>query len=71
MEATRTVGARFVVVDALHEPAAVFYERLGFRRPTNSLLLVQKVADIQAAHDAQRPRDANDPPESEEIHTLP
>ena len=52
VDATRTVGARFVVVDALHEQAAVFYERLGFRRLPDSLLLVQKVADIQAAHDA-------------------
>lgn len=51
VDATRTVGARFVVVDALHEQAAVFYERLGFRRLPNRLLLVQKVADIQAAHD--------------------
>lgn len=52
VQATRTVGARFVVVDALHEQAAVFYQRLGFRRLPDSLLLVQKVADIQAAHDA-------------------
>lgn len=52
VEATRTVGARFVVVDALHERAALFYERLGFRRLPDSLLLVQKIADIQAAHDA-------------------
>ncbi|GAC1610919.1 MAG: GNAT family N-acetyltransferase [Mycobacteriales bacterium] len=52
VEVTRTVGARFVVVGALHERAAVFYERLGFRRLPDSLLLVQKVADIQAAHDA-------------------
>jgi GNAT superfamily N-acetyltransferase len=52
VDATRTVGARFVVVDALHEPAALFYERHGFRRLPDRLLLVQKVADIQAAHDA-------------------
>jgi predicted N-acetyltransferase YhbS len=52
VEATRTVGARVVVVDALHEGAAVFYERLGFRRIPNGLLLVQKVADIRVAHDA-------------------
>ena len=50
VDATRTVGARFVVVDALHEGAALFYERLGFRRLPGSLLLVQKVADIAAAH---------------------
>lgn len=49
VDATRTVGARLVVVDALHESAARFYERLGFRRVPQSLLLVQKVADIAAA----------------------
>lgn len=51
VDATRTVGARFVVVDALHESVAEFYERLGFRRVPQSLLLVQKIADIAAAHD--------------------
>jgi len=49
--ATKTVGARLVVIDALHEHVAVRYERFGFRRLPNSLLLVQKVADIVAAHD--------------------
>jgi GNAT superfamily N-acetyltransferase len=53
LDATRTVGARFVAVDALHEKAAAFYERLGFRRVPDSLLLVQKVADIRAAHDVE------------------
>ena len=51
VEATRTVSAHLVVVDALHEKVAAFYEHLGFRRIPNSLLLVQKVADISAAHD--------------------
>jgi len=51
VEATRTVGARFVVIDALHERVAVRYQRFGFRRIPNSLLLVQKVADIAAAHE--------------------
>ena len=51
LDATRTVGARFVAVDALHETAAAFYERFGFRRVPDSLLLVQKVADIRAARD--------------------
>ena len=51
LDATRTVGARFVAVDALHEKAAGFYERLGFRRVPDSLLLVHKVADIRAARD--------------------
>ncbi|MDP9100615.1 MAG: GNAT family N-acetyltransferase [Actinomycetota bacterium] len=51
VDATRTVGARLVVVDALHEKAAVFYERYGFRRVPGSLRLVQKVADIAAGND--------------------
>ncbi|MGN6413396.1 GNAT family N-acetyltransferase [Flexivirga sp.] len=49
VEATQTVAARLVVVDALHERVAIFYESLGFRRVPDSLLLVQKVADIEAA----------------------
>jgi GNAT superfamily N-acetyltransferase len=49
VEATQTVAARLVVVDALHEHVARFYESLGFRRLPDSLLLVQKVADIEAA----------------------
>lgn len=51
VDATRTVGARLVVVDALHEKAAAFYERYGFRPVAGSLRLVQKVADIAASHD--------------------
>jgi len=38
-----------VVVDALHEVVVRFYESLGFRRAPGSLLLVQKIADIEAA----------------------
>ena len=49
--ATRTVAARFVVVDALHERAAAFYEHHGFRRVPGTLRLVQKVSDIAAAVD--------------------
>ncbi|MFT4294197.1 MAG: GNAT family N-acetyltransferase [Micropruina sp.] len=49
VEATRTVAARVVVVDALTEPVARFYETLGFRRVPGSLRLVQKVTDIAAA----------------------
>ena len=49
VEATQTVAARLVVVDALHERVAHFYESLGFRRIPNSLLLVQKITDIEAA----------------------
>ncbi|MBW3640304.1 MAG: GNAT family N-acetyltransferase [Actinobacteria bacterium] len=49
LEATRTVAARLVVVEALHEQAAVFYERLGFTRLPGTLRLVQKLADVEAA----------------------
>ncbi|HEX4016817.1 MAG TPA: GNAT family N-acetyltransferase [Frankiaceae bacterium] len=49
VDATRTVAARLVVVDALHEKVAHFYERLGFRRIPGSLVLVQKIADVEAA----------------------
>lgn len=41
--ATDLVAARFVVVDALHENAATFYEQHGFRRIPNTLRLVQKI----------------------------
>lgn len=44
VDATRTVAARPVVVDALHERVARFYESLGSRRIPGSLLLVQKVS---------------------------
>lgn len=46
---TQTVAARLVVVDALHERVARFYESLGFRRVPDSLLLVQKITDVEAA----------------------
>ena len=49
--ATQTVAARFVVVDALHERAAGFYEHHGFRRVPGTLRLVQKVSDVAAAID--------------------
>lgn len=47
--ATRTVAARLVVVDALTEHVAQFYETLGFRRLPASLLLVQRISDIESA----------------------
>jgi GNAT superfamily N-acetyltransferase len=50
--ATDIVAARFVVVDALHEKAAGFYQPHGFRRIPDSLRLIQKVSDIAAALDA-------------------
>jgi GNAT superfamily N-acetyltransferase len=51
VDATQTVAARLVVVDAIHERVAQFYESVGFRRVPGSLLLVQKVSDIEAALD--------------------
>lgn len=48
IDATRTVAARLVVVDALHQRVAQFYESLGFRHIPDSLLLVQKLTDIEA-----------------------
>lgn len=47
--ATALVTVRFVVVDALHETAATFYEHYGFRRIPGTLRLVQKVSDVVAA----------------------
>lgn len=47
--ATALVAARFVVVDALHEKAATFYEHHGFRRIPDTLRLVQKISDVAAA----------------------
>jgi GNAT superfamily N-acetyltransferase len=49
--ATSVVAARFVVVDAIGEPAALFYERHGFRRIPTTNRLIQKVSDIAAALD--------------------
>lgn len=47
--ATGQVAARFVVVDALHEQAATFYEHHGFRRIPHTLRLVMKISDAAAA----------------------
>jgi GNAT superfamily N-acetyltransferase len=49
VEATSIVAARFVVVDALHERAATFYEHHGFTRIPGTLRLIQKISDIAAA----------------------
>lgn len=49
VESTRLVAARFIVVDALHERAAQFYERYGFKRIPETQRLVQKVSDIEAS----------------------
>ena len=49
VEATRTVASRVVIVDALAEPVARFYQTLGFRRIPGSRRLAQKITDIAAA----------------------
>jgi GNAT superfamily N-acetyltransferase len=49
VEATSIVAARFLVVDALHERAATFYEHHGFTRIPDTLRLIQKISDIAAA----------------------
>lgn len=49
LAATETVAARFVVVDAIDEDAARFYEHHGFTQIPGTLRLVQKVSDIAAA----------------------
>ena len=47
--ATDLVAARFVVVDALDENAAKFYEHHGFRPIPGTLRLVQKISSVLAA----------------------
>lgn len=49
VDATSIVAARFLVVDALHERAATFYEHHGFTRIPDTLRLIQKISDIAAA----------------------
>jgi GNAT superfamily N-acetyltransferase len=51
VQATEIVAARFVVVDAVDEPAAAFYERHGFRRIPGTMRLTQKTSDIASALD--------------------
>lgn len=52
--ATRIVGARLVVVDAMVERVAQLYESLGFRRVPGRLLLVQKISDIEASFEVSK-----------------
>jgi GNAT superfamily N-acetyltransferase len=47
--ATRTVAARFVVVDAIDREAHGFYRHHGFREIPRGMRLVQKVGDIASA----------------------
>ena len=48
--ATLLVAARFVVVDALDESAATFYEKYGFKRipGTEPVRLLRRLTDITA-----------------------
>ena len=56
--ATELVAARFVVVDALHENAAKFYEHHGFRLIPGTLRMVQKLSSVVATLEPQM----SDPP---------
>lgn len=47
--ASRLAGARLVVVDAVDEAAASFYEHHGFRGLPGTRRLVQKLSDIESA----------------------
>ena len=50
VEANRQEAARFVVVDAVDDHAASFYERFGFERiPDKPNRLIQKMSSIEAA----------------------
>lgn len=46
--ATESVAARMLIVDAIDDEAATFYERYGFAR-AGPLRLCQKISDIAAA----------------------
>jgi GNAT superfamily N-acetyltransferase len=52
VDATRTVAARFVVVDAIDEAAGGFYVHHGFRPIPDALRLIAKIGDLAAALDA-------------------
>jgi GNAT superfamily N-acetyltransferase len=47
--ATDTVAARFVVVDAIDEHAASFYEHHGFARIPETQRLIAKLSDVATA----------------------
>jgi GNAT superfamily N-acetyltransferase len=49
VEATQTVAARLVVVDAIDEYAHGFYSHHGFTAIPETMRLVQKINDISAA----------------------
>lgn len=54
LKAADQAAARFVVVDAIDEPAANFYVHHGFTRVPGTLRLVQKLSDVEAALTLQR-----------------
>lgn len=48
LAAADRIGVRILLVHALHEQAATFYEKLGFRRsPTDTLHLYLLLADVR------------------------
>lgn len=47
--ATKVVAARFVVVDAIDDTAARFYEHHGFTLVPGTMRLVQRLSDVAAA----------------------
>ena len=49
VQATTQIAARIVVVDAISEDAAAFYEHLGFVRIPGSMRFVQKMSSVAAA----------------------
>lgn len=51
VQAGRLVAARLVVVDAIDEEAANFYEHHGFRRMPASLRLYLKTSEVEASLD--------------------
>ncbi len=47
VRASKEVAFRLVVVDAIDEEAALFYEKYGFRRVPGDLRLFRKLSDIE------------------------
>ncbi|MEU9884597.1 GNAT family N-acetyltransferase [Sphaerisporangium sp. NPDC051011] len=47
VRASKEVAFRLVVVDAIDEEAALFYEKYGFRRIPGDMRLVRKLSDIE------------------------
>jgi GNAT superfamily N-acetyltransferase len=51
LEASQTVAARLVVVDAIDEDAAAFYRHFGFKETPVNERLVMKMSDVAVAQD--------------------